>query len=311
MPKVTAFFGDHTEDPSSSGKVASISLAVIKSAMPVGVEEVSEMSLASHVIGHFSGGLLREWREGGCSGLSRGNQIILTLTTTNVFPAGQFRHQRLQCEGGEVVVLFSRDCWQLERSTVVERFFSMSMIEAGAAADGEVRKVPRALHRLLFGPASAATLETLAILCQGYLAAHCDPVRHVPDLAEGDREVAETVNSALDAMGWLEVAPDVVNEQLCDPSSRFLLRSKIESPSWWAVAFKDSSLTSRVRQECDLLVIPGHEGDIEAVEVLASLIDDYAEDQSRSIRISPGLVAKCFLALCSLIGGGGGLEGSK
>lgn len=194
----TLFLFDHRHSLEVVPNVAEIDMDSLVESMPAGSALASEAE-ATHCIVHFKPEQLNkaEGRRDLCAFPDL--QIFLCLTTDGFPDRPGFNERQRQhkvCrDGGKCrYVLYARDVNALKSRETREAFYAMGEAEAEAVVKGDWRKVPPALRRL-FHRTQIIYLSSLAILLQGYLAAHAE-YKGLRDWNDAD------IRGALIEMGW-------------------------------------------------------------------------------------------------------------
>lgn len=191
---------DHRQSLEVDPNVAEISLSLLIDSLPPGSTLVSKAE-ATHCIVHLKTRQLGKLEGGEDLHASPDLQFILCLTRDISLEQRGFneleRSHKVCRDGGKRrYVLYARDVNALRSRETREAFYAMDEEVAEAVVKGEWGKVPLPLRRL-FHRTQIVYLSALAILLQGYLAAHAEGEGGVD---WGDADIRE----ALVEMGWRE-----------------------------------------------------------------------------------------------------------
>lgn len=151
-----------------------------------------------------------------------------------------------------------------------------------------------ALPRCCVSKPVAQFLPALSILCQGYLAAHADPLTGKPDLPEAHPAYRDCCQ-ALHALNWLELVKQQSLELatlptiLCEESTRKALQAAVNEGYWW----KDCAIAELVKGIHAEWGAPTGRGWAHVMELL---------DNIKQNQLSPTTVARAYLAVKQRLG---------
>jgi len=262
--------------------------------LPDGTALADGLATASHVVGHFESRDLEAWLTAFPGPASC--QIILCVTTGHEWwsKVGDGAHTKRPSDASIRYFLFSRPGRPLS-ATEIRAFYSLTAEQAGAAVAGNADAVPADLRKLLFPiEIEIELLPAIAILCQGYLAAHA---------ALGWDTQDADIHRALDLMGWLEMA---------DQDSAAKMRASlaghvgdVRKARWWQEPFEAVGSQAEDAQkkwrECESRAteefnIEKSKGRWEDIQPLLAAIGKGEELDD------PRVVAKAYLALAERFG---------
>lgn len=208
-------------------------------------------------------------------------------------------------DGRFAYILHVRNHEALERDdAVAQAVLSMTSVEAKLVFHENLSKLPKPLQ-LAFRPGfPAATLSTLSILCQGYLAMHAAPDGKPEGVS--DRALRSVAN-ALDKMGWCDLCKggpgrELLVSELRDDNaesrnSRRQKRDDIreEDAFYWSPLADEANLPQVVTTEWQTLM-----SNIEArpTDEIKWLVGRIGRKEAID---SPGRVAVAYIALAEAL----------
>ena len=146
---------------------------------------------------------------------------------------------------------------------------------------------------VLMPPSFAGTylLESLAILCQGYLAVHADPrtgLPWFPDEEDVDEKDNKAVAEALKKMEWTKIGncTGVLSDTIRNPETRENEQRNVRAASWWRSVVGEGDPKLLVEQQWGKSQV-----DFRPVLDLAQVLREGSDP------VNPGLVAAAYLKL--------------
>src|SRR5215213_2526966 len=223
---IKVFLSDHRHDLSMHENVGEISVKILTDALPEG-GSLGDEETSTHCIIHLRPDELANLNET-ASRRFRKSKMILCVTTRRPGYAAQLRQHQVLMDGEEArFILYARYVDALNDGRTIEAFYKTSVAEAEAIVKGEWKNVPADLRRLFY-KAPSTCLSALAILFQGYLAAHAE-YRGEKDWNDAD------LHEALEQMGWnryrTQAGQSLVLESLGSQKER------VRSKEWFLTPF--------------------------------------------------------------------------
>lgn len=165
----------------------------------------------------------------------------------------------------------------------------------GADSSAEVQKRFAAWNQWEHSRLGLEILPALAILCQGYLAAHVNPADGILELRRGETTARASCLKALELMGWKTFVENSTRGEFNLPAElreqelRKRLQDEVRETSWWQI-FGPDNLSAKAAQEW------GKDWDVSKSASCAA-VGELLKFISRKRKIKPDSVAEAFLAL--------------
>lgn len=301
MEKKKIFFSDHGSEPQDTFvglKFDEIFEAPLED-LTGHVERVKERKNATHLIVHYTyddkkKSQLTKYIENWKTSSEYGDQIALLVSAGGQEDLRRQSHQVVTCEkNGRQVTLFVLNAYNqeaLEKKEVTKAFYTMSFADAEAVFKGNLTGISFSHLKELFTipQHEHAALQTLTILCQGYLAVHVEHKEQNKDWKNQDIAIA------LEQMGWDGVDKSLVPSTLGKKEKI----KKVRDPGWWWTVFEADiedrkSLLAAIEKEWDT---SNNKEISKELEDLIRLIVEKNEVKP------PKMVARAYLALVEKLG---------
>lgn len=300
---IKVYFFDHRHLLTADSNVAELSLEMLNEVLPVGATVVDETE-ADFFIAHFDTSELNDLEKVTNLTFHPSVQIVLCLTRNPSDRPGyteqERRHRICSSEGKTRYILYARNVNTLKLKGTLEAFYKMGAAEAEEIVIGNWKNVAPPLRRL-FHQTQIIYLSALAILFQGYLAAHAE--------YKGDKDWNDAdIREALVEMAWDEYTragvQNPIREKLAE--SKDIVRKK----EWLLRPFISRTQGGLIDQTVDFVSLRNNieaEWDISYNGILPEPLEEFLnamENEELKTVDSPKLIASAYLEISKRLSAG-------